>query len=100
MNGITSVTIPYTVYSMEFSAFYHCTGLKYVFNYGSMDQIDGWTFNGCTSLQYCVVPATVLKIGESAFEGCSALKDLTILGSVELDQYALKGCSALKSIYY
>ena len=100
MNGITSVTIPYTVYSMEFSAFYHCTGLKYVFNYGSMDQIDGWTFNGCTSLQYCVVPATVLKIGESAFEGCSALKDLTILGSVELDQHALKDCSALKSIYY
>ena len=85
---------------MEFSAFYHCTGLKYVFNYGSMDQIDGWTFNGCTSLQYCVVPATVLKIGESAFEGCSALKDLTILGSVELDQHALKDCSALKSIYY
>lgn len=37
MNGITSITIPYTVYSMEFSAFYHCTGLKYVFNYGSMD---------------------------------------------------------------
>ena len=100
MNDITSITIPYTVYSMEFSAFYHCTGLKYVFNYGSMDQIDGWTFNGCTSWQYCVVPATVLKIGESAFEGCSALKDLTILGSVELDQYALKGCSALKSIYY
>ena len=100
MNGITSVTIPYTVYSMEFSAFYHCTGLKYVFNYGSMDQIDGWTFNGCTNLEYCVVPATVLKIGQSAFEGCSALKDLTILGSVELDQYALKGCSALKSIYY
>jgi hypothetical protein len=100
MNDITSITIPYTVYSMEFSAFYHCTGLKYVFNYGSMDQIDGWTFNGCTSLQYCVVPATVLKIGESAFEGCSALKDLTILGSVELDQHALKDCSALKSIYY
>ena len=100
MNDITSITIPYTVYSMEFSAFYHCTGLKYVFNYGSMDQIDGWTFNGCTNLEYCVVPATVLKIGESAFEGCSALKDLTILGSVELDQHALKDCSALKSIYY
>ena len=100
MNGITSVTIPYTVYSMEFSAFYHCTGLKYVFNYASMDQIDGWTFNGCTNLEYCVVPATVLKIGQSAFEGCSALKDLTILGSVELDQHALKDCSALKSIYY
>jgi len=100
MNDITSITIPYTVYSMEFSAFYHCTGLKYVFNYGSMDQIDGWTFNGCTNLEYCVVPATVLKIGQSAFEGCSALKDLTILGSVELDQHALKDCSALKSIYY
>lgn len=123
MNDITSVTIPYTVYSMEYSAFYHCTGLKYVFNNGNMDKIDGWTFNGCTSLEYCripatiteigegafqgsanleycVVPATVLKIGQSAFEGCSVLKDLTILGSVELDQYALKDCSALKSIYY
>ena len=100
MNGITSVTIPYTVYSMGLSAFYHCTGLKAVYNNGNMDQIDGWTFNGCTNLEYCVVPATVLKIGQSAFEGCSALKALTILGSVELDQYALKGCSVLKSIYY
>jgi hypothetical protein len=100
MNDITSITIPYTVYSMEYSAFYHCEGLKYVFNNGNMNMVDGWTFNGCTSLEYCVVPATVLKIGQSAFEGCSALKDLTILGSVELDQHALKDCSALKSIYY
>ncbi len=100
MNGITSVTIPYTVYSMEYSAFYHCEGLKYVFNNGNMNMVDGWTFNGCTSLEYCVVPATVLKIGQSAFEGCNTLKALTILGSVEFDQYALKGCSALKSIYY
>jgi hypothetical protein len=65
-----------------------------------MNMVDGWTFNGCTSLEYCVVPATVLKIGQSAFEGCNTLKALTILGSVEFDQYALKGCSALKSIYY
>ena len=100
MNGITSVTIPYTVYSMEYSAFYHCEGLKAVYNNGNMDKIDGWTFYGCTNLEYCVVPATITKIGQSAFEGCSALKDLTILGSVEFDQYALKGCSALKSIYY
>ena len=100
MNDITSITIPYTVYSMEYSAFYHCTGLKAVYNNGNMDMVDGWTFNGCTSLEYCVVPATVTKIGQSAFEGCNALKALTILGSVELDQYALKGCSALKSIYY
>ncbi len=100
MNGITSVTIPYTVYSMEYSAFYHCEGLKAVYNNGNMDKIDGWTFYGCTNLEYCVVPATITKIGQSAFEGCSALKDLTILGSVELDQHALKDCSALKSIYY
>ena len=100
MNGITSVTIPYTVYSMEYSAFYHCEGLKAVYNNGNMDKIDGWTFYGCTNLEYCVVPATITKIGQSAFEGCNTLKALTILGSVEFDQYALKGCSALKSIYY
>ena len=100
MNDITSITIPYTVYSMEYSAFYHCEGLKAVYNNGNMDMVDGWTFNGCSNLEYCVVPATVTKIGQSAFEGCNTLKALTILGSVELDQYALKDCSKLNSIYY
>ncbi|WP_162164157.1 leucine-rich repeat domain-containing protein [Xylanibacter brevis] len=101
MTGITSVTIPSTVYSLQgVSTFFGCTGLRAVYNNGSMDQIEGWTFYGCSSLEYCAIPASVIKVGESAFENCNALKSLTILGSVSLDQHALKNCSVLKNIYY
>ena len=99
MNGITSVTIPYTVYSMELSAFYHCTGLKYVYNYGSMDKIDGWTFNGCTSLEYCRIPATITEIGESAFQGSDKFSNLVIPGNVTIKQNAFNGCKGLKALY-
>lgn len=99
MNGITSVTIPYTVYSMEYSAFYYCTGLKYVYNYGSMDKIDGWTFNGCTSLEYCRIPATITEIGQSAFEGSDKFSNLVIPGNVTIKQNAFNGCKGLKALY-
>ena len=62
MNGITSVTIPYTVYSMEYSAFYHCEGLKYVFNNGNMNMVDGWTFNGWGTSSSSVIRLTSLVI--------------------------------------
>ncbi len=98
--NITSITIPSGVEEIEYSAFYNCTGLKYVYNNGIMADINGWTFCGCTSLKYCRIPSTVTTFGESAFEGCTALTELTIPSSVSLGQYAFKNCSKLASIYY
>ena len=99
MNDITSVTIPYTVYSMEYSAFYHCEGLQTVYNNGNMDKIDGWTFNGCTSLESCTIPSTIKNIGESAFEGCTSLDNIVFPSSLEnLGIHAFKGCTSLKKV--
>ena len=99
MNDITSVTIPYTVYSMEYSAFYHCEGLQTVYNNGNMDKIDGWTFNGCTSLESCTIPSTIKNIGESAFEGCTSLDNIVFPSSLEtLGIHAFKSCTNLKKV--
>jgi len=98
--NITKVTIPSSVEYIGYCAFNGCTELVTVDNKANITRIEDYVFSGCNKLENCNIPSGVEKIGQSAFEGCSALKDLTILGSVELNQYALKGCSALKSIYY
>ncbi|MBO4906737.1 MAG: leucine-rich repeat domain-containing protein [Bacteroidaceae bacterium] len=99
MNDITSITIPYTVYSIEYSAFYHCEGLTAVYNNGNMDMIDGWTFNGCTNLEYCTIPSTIKIIGESAFEGCTKLDNVVFPEGLEkFNTHAFKNCTSLKRI--
>ncbi len=98
--NITKVTIPSSVEYIGYSAFNGCTELVTVDNKANITKIEDYVFSHCNKLENCNIPSGVNNIGQSAFEGCSSLKALTILGSVELDQYALKDCSALKSIYY
>ena len=102
MTGITSVTIPATVRTLDgVSIFYGCTGLKQVFNNGTMTLIEGWTFYGCTSLKYCKIPATVVTIGQSSFQGCTSLTSITIPASVnQFGEDVFNGCTALQSFYY
>ena len=76
-SGLTSLTIPSSVTSINHDAFYGCSGL--------------------TSL---TIPSSVTSIGEAAFMGCSGLTSLTIPSSVtSIGWGAFCGCSGLTSIY-
>ncbi|MBR4405013.1 MAG: leucine-rich repeat domain-containing protein, partial [Bacteroidaceae bacterium] len=75
--GLTSVTIPNSVTSIEWSAFSFCTGLTSV-----------------------TIPNSVTSIGLSAFYGCSGLMEVTIGSGVDfIEDGAFCDCPDLQNVY-
>jgi len=75
--GITKVTIPDSVKTIEYSAFEGCTSLNEV-DLGSIESISFDVFTGCTSLESITIPKT-LKNGpvSPVFKNCSNLTSIT-----------------------
>ena len=64
------------------NAFSNCTGLTSITIPDSVTSIDNSAFYGCTSLTSITIPDSVTSIGNSAFSGCTGLKEVHI-SSVE-----------------
>ena len=123
-SGLTSITIPNSVTSIDSSAFKGCSSLDTVtinsnsvckkFWGGYLDTItkpriliignsvtsigDG-AFKDCTSLTNITIPRSVASIGEYAFFGCSDLTSITIPKFVDsIGNYAFSNCNSLTSI--
>ena len=72
INGV--VTIPDSVTTINYSAFYGCSGLTDVTIPDSVTSIGGSAFSGCSGLTGTLtIPDSVTSIGDSAFYGCSGL---------------------------
>ena len=113
-SGLTSVTIPNSVTSIDAGAFYGCTGLKKVI----VNDIAAWCGislgnNYSNPLYYAhhlycdedteitelVIPNSVTSIGEYTFYGCSGLTAITIPNSVmSIDAGAFYDCTGLKKV--
>ena len=99
-SGLTSLTLPSGVTSIDYQTFYCCSGLTSLTIPSSVTSIDNSAFSGCSGLTSLTIPSSVTSIGESAFEGCSGLTSLTIPSSVtSIGRAAFAGCSGLTSIY-
>jgi hypothetical protein len=57
-------------------AFYNCTGLTSVTIPNSVTSIEEGAFDGCTGLNSIVISNSVTSIGNNAFSGCSGLKEI------------------------
>ena len=90
--GCMNSTIPYSVTSIGYSAFYDCSSLTSVEIPNSVTSIERDAFLGCSSLTSVEIPNSVTGIGNSAFEYCSSLTSVEIPNSVtSIGAYAFYG---------
>ena len=97
--GLTHISIPNTVTSIDDDAFYGCTGLTSITIPDSVTSIGDYAFSGCTGLTSITIPDSVTSINQSAFSGCTGLTSITIPDSVtSIGGSAFEGCAGLTSI--
>lgn len=98
-NRLTTATIPDSVTSIGYSAFYGCTGLANVTIGNSVTSIGNWAFGDCSSLTSIIIPISVTSISNDAFRGCSSLTSIIIPISVtRIGITAFYNCTSLANI--
>ncbi len=96
--GLTSVSIPNSVESIEPLAFTACTSLASVNIPDSVTDIGAFAFHGCTGLNSIVIPNSITKIKQDAFSN-SGLTSMIIPDSVtSIERLAFSDCEALASV--
>ena len=96
----TSVSIPNSVTSIGYNAFYNCINLTSVTIPNSVTSIGNSAFYWCSGLTSVTIPNSVTSIGNQAFTGCSGLTSVSIGKNVTYIQYGLfAGCTSLKDVY-
>lgn len=97
--GLTSVTFSENLLSIGIRAFEKCTGLTSVTIPDKVYSIGVWAFKGCTGLTSLTLGNNVISIGDLAFDGCSGLTSVLIPNSVtSIKNRAFYGCSGLTSV--
>ena len=78
-----------------------CTGLTSVSIPNSVTSIEAWTFYNCTGLTSVTIPDSVTSIGSHAFESCTSLTSVTIPSSITIIwDWAFYGCAVLTKAYF
>ena len=99
MAGCQNTIIPNSVTSIEWGAFYGCTGLTSITIPNSVTSIGDIAFGDCTGLTSITIPNSVTSIGYEAFYCCTGLTSITISNSVtSIGSWAFGHCSGLTSI--
>ena len=76
--GLTSITIPNTVTSIGFGAFYNCGRLTSITLPNSLVEIENTAFAHCSSLTSIVIPSSVKSLGGTMFSCCYALESIVV----------------------
>ena len=96
---IIDLTIPESVTSICFAAFWNCSSLKSVTFPSGLQSIKKCAFYRCTGLTSITIPEGVTSIGENAFWGCSGLTSITIPeGVTSIGEHTFYNCSGLTSV--
>ncbi|MGN0443109.1 MAG: leucine-rich repeat domain-containing protein, partial [Acutalibacteraceae bacterium] len=97
--GLTSVTIPDSVTRIGEDVFFRCTGLKSISIPNSITDIGDYAFLGCAGLTSIDIPDSITNIGDFAFLDCSGLTKITIPNSVtRIGDYTFLGCTSLTTL--
>ena len=97
--GLTSVTIPDSVTSIENYAFFRCKGLTSVTIPDNLTSIKKGVFAYCSELTSVTIPKNITSIGDTAFGYCSSLTSVTIPENVtSIGDSAFYSCSGLTTV--
>ncbi len=93
--GLTNITIPSSVVSIDVEAFKN-SGLTTIELPSSITSIGYAVFSSCSFLVSVEIPSSVESIGESAFVDCTSLTNLELSSSVKtIGVMAFSGCENL-----
>lgn len=96
-SAVTSVSMPESITSIDYDAFYECKNLESVTLPESLTTLDYDAFNSCQSLKTIKIPSGVTAIPGSCFYCCSSLESVTIPeGVMTIGEYAFCGCMLLR----
>ena len=77
----TTYTVPSTVTTISWSAFYGSSALVRVTIGSGVKTIETEAFSACTGIESITIPANVTSVGYRAFYGCSALMSISFLNT-------------------
>ena len=98
-SGLTSLSLPSSLTSIKYRAFYGCSGLTSLSLPSSLTSIKYRAFYGCSGLTSLSLPSSLTSIEYYAFYGCSGLTSLSLpSGITSIDWNAFSGCSGLTSL--
>ena len=98
-NARTSFTVPDTVKTICYSAFYTCSNLTSIALPNGLTVIAGRAFWGCKNLSGITIPNGVTSIGDEAFASCKKIAEIEIPGSVAvISGNTFNSCKTLANI--
>ena len=96
---LTSVTFPNSLNTIENNAFYYCSGLTSVNIPNSVTSIGNNAFYYCKGLTSVTIPNSVTSIGDGAFNSCTGLTSVTIPNGVTtIRNCTFLSCTGLTSV--
>lgn len=99
MGRAGNYAIPDTVTAIGYTAFYSCSGLTDVTLPHGLTSIEDGAFEACPALTNLAVPGTVTNIGWNAFAGCTNLATITLPENMlALGGWAFYNCRRLTSV--
>ncbi len=75
---VETVSLPNTVTSIGYMAFYSCTYLSTVHLPESLEEISHYAFTHCDRLEQVTLPASLVTLGEKVFYDCDNLTEISV----------------------
>ncbi|MBN2352101.1 MAG: InlB B-repeat-containing protein [Spirochaetales bacterium] len=96
---MTGITLPPSIYDIQYSAFEDCTSLTTFTCLGDITSVGDYAFDGCSSLANVSMPNGTASFGQSIFYNCSSLTTVTFPESISsLGPYSFYNCTSLINV--